>query len=160
MIFAMTPQLSMQLQHVLKNTTTRAEAKAIYLCDRGGNIVAQFAGTEDDPNADTISALAAGAFFAVQELARQIGEDGFHCVFHQGGNLSVYMQSMSMDMLMLVVFGKESNPGLIRLYASQACKAVDKLFAQSDPSGSVGSAAGFGLEFQIDEKAQPFSRSS
>jgi predicted regulator of Ras-like GTPase activity (Roadblock/LC7/MglB family) len=158
MLFTMTPQLSLRIDAILKVVLQRAEGRSVYLCDKGGNIVSRFSQGADDPMADNISALAAGAFFATQELARLIGEGGFQCVLHQGGDLSVYMQSLSNEMLLLVVFGAESNPGLVRLYANQACRSVDALVEEAD-SVFLG-ADTLGMEFEIDEAAQPFSRSS
>lgn len=157
-MFAMTPRLSMQIEAVLRQAVQRAEARSVFLCDKGGNVVAQYATGHEDECADTISALAAGSFFATQELARIIGEGEFHCVFHQGGQSSLYMQSLVREMLMLVVFGKESNPGLVRLYANQAAKTVANLMDQSSRQ-AVSEPAGGGVRFEIDAHAQPFTRS-
>ena len=159
MLTSISPQLSMKIESILSGAVKRAEAKSTYLCDKGGNIVAQYSIGADDARADNISALAAGSFFATQELARLIGEGGFHCVFHQGGDSSVYMQSLNCEMLLLVVFGRESNPGLVRLYISQAAKTVDQVVAAAE-SASIQSPASHGMEFKIDETVQPFTRSS
>jgi predicted regulator of Ras-like GTPase activity (Roadblock/LC7/MglB family) len=158
MLFTMTPRLSEKLECVLKSAVQRAEAKAIYISDRGGNILAVYT-LKAIPQEDNLSALAAGSFFATQELARMIGEGGFECVFHQGTNSSMYMQNLSNDMLMLVVFGTESNPGLIRLYCGQAARTVNGLFAAAEEEGPDPSAQ-FGAMFEIDDSAQPFTRTS
>lgn len=158
MLFAMTSQLSSRIDTILRAVLQRAEGRAVYLCDKGGNIVSRFSQDGNDAMADNISALAAGAFFATQELAKLIGEGGFQCVLHQGGGSSVYMQSLANEMLLLVVFGSDSNPGLVRLYANQACRSMDALMEEDD-SASVATES-LGLEFEIDETVQPFSRSS
>ena len=154
----MTPQLNMKLETVLKAAVRRAEAKCVYVCDRGGNIITQFTPTEL-PLEDNLTALAAGSFYATQEVARMLGESGFQCVFHQGTNSSIYMQGLANDMVLLVVFGNESNPGLIRLYCGQASRVIDQLIASAD-NGSSTSVAGMGLQFEIDDTAQPFSRAN
>ena len=154
----LTPDINRKLETVLQAAVQRSEAKCIYICDRGGNIVAQYTRT-NIPLEDNLSALAAGSFFATQELARLLGEGGFQCVFHQGANASIYMQDLSGDMLMLVVFGKESNPGLIRLYCGQASRIVNKLIAAAE-GAAAQAGAGMGLKFEIDETAQPFSRAT
>lgn len=158
MLLSITPQLCHRIDSILKAALQRAEGRAVYLCDKGGNIITQFSVDGDDDRADNISALAAGSFFATQELARLIGEGGFHCVLHQGGNSSVYMQSLTNEMLLLVVFGSDSNPGLVRLYADQACKTVDAMIDEIENANAPSES--FGLEFEIDEQVQPFSRSS
>jgi len=157
MIFAMTHELSHQLDTVLQGVLDRSEAKAIYLSDKGGNIIAQRSESHY-ANEENMSALAAGSFFATQELARLIGEGGFHCVFHQGGNSSVYMQSLENEMLMLVVFNKESNPGLVRLYSTEAGSTLERLLKDEDQSNQGMPA--LGMEFTIDATAQPFRHKS
>ncbi len=157
MIFTMTIELSLRVERLLQQLLDRAEARAVYLSDKGGNIIAQRTMAEYQ-NEENMSALAAGSFFATQELARLIGEGGFHCVFHQGGNNSVYMQSLEGEMLMLVVFDKESNPGLVRLYANETGRSVERLLAEEDQSNQGLPA--IGMEFEINESAQPFSQSS
>ena len=157
MLFAMTLELASQLDTILRSVLDRAEAKAVYLSDKGGNILAQQSDGQY-PNEENISALAAGSFFATQELARLIGEGGFHCVLHQGGASSVYMQSLEGEMFMLVVFDKESNPGLVRLFANEAGSSVERLF-EAESQSNQGMPA-LGMEFEIDESAQPFSHTS
>jgi predicted regulator of Ras-like GTPase activity (Roadblock/LC7/MglB family) len=157
MIFAMTTELSARVETFLQHVLDRAEARAVYLSDKGGNIIAQRS-LDEYPNEENISALAAGSFFATQELARLIGEGAFHCVFHQGGTTSVYMQSLEGELLMLVVFDKESNPGLVRLYANEAATSVERLLAEADRSNEGMPA--FGMEFEIDDTAQPFRHTS
>ena len=147
----------MKLEAVLQSAVQRAEAKSIYICDRGGNIVSQYT-TITIPLEDNLSALAAGSFFATQELSKLLGEGGFQCVFHQGTNTSIYMQDLANDMLMLVIFGKESNPGLIRLYCGQASRMVDSLIGTASAGAQGGS--GMDIQFEIDETAQPFSRAT
>lgn len=73
MLFTMTSQLSAKLECVLKIAVQRAEAKAIYISDRGGNILAVHT-LKAIPMEDNLSALAAGSFFATPELAKMIGE--------------------------------------------------------------------------------------
>lgn len=157
MIFAMTIELSLRVERLLQSVLDRAEARAVYLSDKGGNIIAQRT-MRTYAHEENMSALAAGSFFATQELARLVGEGGFHCVFHQGGNTSVYMQSLAGEMLMLVVFDRESNPGLVRLYANEIGQSIERLLAEEDRSNQGMPA--IGMEFQIDESAQPFSHSS
>jgi hypothetical protein len=76
-------------------------------------------------------------------------------VFHQGDATSVYMQNTSHDMLLLVVFGKDSNPGLVRLYSSESCQTLDERIAEAD---SAVHAAMPVNGFEIDETKQPFQR--
>ncbi|HNR94756.1 MAG TPA: roadblock/LC7 domain-containing protein [Kiritimatiellia bacterium] len=129
----LTPQLGKKIDEILLNLVVRAEAEAVLLCDRGGNIVAQNT-TERYHQEDNIAALAAGSFYATRELARLIGEPVFRYIFHRGEKTSLYMQTTSIDMLVVVVFGKDSNPGLVKLYGDEACAALEELCAQNAAS--------------------------
>lgn len=163
MLFSMSPQLYVKIDGVLKSTVDRAEAKAVYLCDKGGSIISLHSRVGQFPQEDNMAALAAGSFFATQELARLIGQEGFQCVFHQGHEASIYMQNMTSDMLLLVIFGSDSNAGLVRLYAKQAAKALVKIFEEAEDEAEQGTGqgnGGLGMQFEIDETVQPFFRSS
>lgn len=158
MLFTMTEELNQQFEGVLADLLVRAEGEAVFFCDRGGNIIAQSSAnlyaTEEN-----MAALAAGSFYATRELARLLGEPEFTCVFHQGKNNSVYMQSTEFDMLILVVFGQESNPGLVRLYASDAGKGLDKLMQSAQAKQAV-EGHGANEIFEIDKTKQPFRQAS
>ncbi|MCK5843958.1 MAG: roadblock/LC7 domain-containing protein, partial [Victivallales bacterium] len=104
---------SQEIEAILLDLLVRAEAEAIFLCDKGGNIVAQNT-TEQYAHEENIAALAAGSFYATRELARLIGEPVFRYIFHRGDKTSIYMQNTIKDMLLLVVFGRQSNPGLVK----------------------------------------------
>ena len=161
MLFSMTPQLFSRIDAVLKSTVDRAEAKAVYLCDKGGSIISLYSTVGQFPQEDNMAALAAGSFFATQELARLIGQDAFQCVFHQGQEASVYMQNMTSDMLLLIIFGRDSNAGLVRLYAKQAAKSLTGLLEEAEATAAAEAAAGgTGFQFELDESVQPFFRTS
>jgi predicted regulator of Ras-like GTPase activity (Roadblock/LC7/MglB family) len=155
MIFSMPEELCGKVEAVLADMVGRAEAQSIFLSDKGGNIVAQHVRASQG-HEDNISALAAGSFFATQELARLIGAGNFQRVLHQGTKVSVYMQNLGADMLLLVVFGKESNPGLVRLFADKACERLEQLLSEAGQAAP----AGLGLEFTLNASAEAFQRSS
>lgn len=158
MLFTMTEVLNRQMESVLADLLVRGEGDAVFLCDRGGNILTQSSASLY-AREENIAALAAGSFYATRELARLIGEQEFHCVFHQGATSSVYMQSTEFDLLLLVVFGKESNPGLVRLYATEAGHALDHVVrTATGPEGAAMRPAG--ELFEIDETKQPFRQAS
>jgi len=158
MMFTMTEDLHGAFERILSDLLVRAEAEAVFLCDRGGNIIAQ-SSANTYSREDNMAALAAGSFFATRELARLLGESEFHCVFHQGETNSVYMQQTTFDLLMLVVFGKESNPGLVRLYATEGGRAIDKLMLTTEAAAPQQSNRPQHA-FEIDPTKQPFSRAS
>jgi len=158
MLDGLTQEQSNQVDAILTDLLVRAEAEAVYLCDRGGNILAENTITAYD-NDDNIAALAAGSFFATRELARLVGEPEFKSAFHQGDKKSMYMQNTDNDLLVVVLFGKESNPGITKLFTDKACGALDRyLSVQVTQDTFELSMEGMALE--IDETSQPFRRIS
>jgi predicted regulator of Ras-like GTPase activity (Roadblock/LC7/MglB family) len=155
MLSAMTELLHRNIENILADLLVRSEGEAAFLCDRGGNIMAQSA-TNPYAQEENMAALAAGSFYATRELAKLLGEPEFQCVFHQGDTNSVYMQSTRFDMLVLVIFGSESNPGLVRLYSTECCEALDKLMEKADSEAPAPTASS--PVFEIDETIQPFQQ--
>lgn len=152
---ALTEDVSRQIDKVLSELLERGEAEAVFLCDRGGNIISHRS-VVAYANEENISALAAGSFFATLEMARLLGESRFKSLLHQGEKTSIYMEGMPGDMLIIVVFSKDSNPGLVKLYVKHTCKELEPLnLAVLEPSTTDGSMPKFHLE--IDPNAQPFS---
>ena len=154
MYYSMTRELSKKIETLLSDLLVRAEADAVFLCDRGGNIMAQKT-TEHYVHEENIAALAAGSFFATRELARLIGEPEFKYIFHRGDRTSIYMQHTPLDMLLMVVFGKASNPGIVRLYAEETVRSlaphIEKI---AGPDETVG------LNIEIDRSQEPFKRAT
>ncbi|RKX33057.1 MAG: hypothetical protein DRP22_01190 [Verrucomicrobia bacterium] len=156
MFQALTPEVSGKIDGILQELLVRAEADAVYLCDHAGNIIARQT-CADYSNEDNIAALAAGSFSATHELARLIGQPRFDYVFHRGENLSVYMQRAPSGMILMVMFGTVSNPGLVRVYAEEAIRELKPLLAgMADEARMRESLAG--VEMELDEHAEIFRR--
>lgn len=156
MLQSLTQEVNEKIDAILLDLLVRAEAEAIFLCERGGNILTQQT-TEQYKHEENIAALAAGSFYATRELARLIGEPEFRYIFHRGDKTSVYMQNTANDMLLLVVFGKESNPGLVKLYSDESSRDLGLLMdslADSDQGRQSLAAA----EIEIDDTKEPFKR--
>lgn len=158
MLLAMTEELSHRTEEILAGLLSRSEGESVYLCDRGGNIIAQSSNSLY-PHEENMAALAAGSFFATRELAKLLGEPEFHCVFHQGDRNSVYMQSTTFDMLLLVIFGEASNPGLVRLYATESTEELDALLGDG-PSKTEHQDLMASQLFEIDDTKQAFQRAA
>jgi len=150
MISVVTPEQSERLGQILVGLLARAEAEAAFLCDRGGNILSRQAVQAYDRE-DNIAALASGSFFATRVLAGLLGETEFRHVIHQGATHSIFMQSLGCDLLLLVVFGRDSNPGLVRLYGQEACVDIDRCMAAAGPAPALN-------RFEMDPDQAPFLR--
>ncbi len=100
------------LRNTLQDFLLSAEARYVSVLEESGSILAD-AG-EDVTNVDEIGALANGAFFAVQELARRLGEEACEGLFHQGGGTHFYICPLTPTFFLLTVFGRDSRLGIVR----------------------------------------------
>jgi predicted regulator of Ras-like GTPase activity (Roadblock/LC7/MglB family) len=147
MLQSMSTEQSQQMEALLTGLLVKAEALAVFLCDRGGNILAQHS-AQDYSQEDTIAALASGSFYATRVLAELLGESEFRQCIHQGSSTSMFMQSMRCDMMVLVVFGRESNPGLVKLYCNEVCQEIDRV-SNHEQIVATGDGAGGGHAFEM-----------
>lgn len=156
MIQCLSAEHNQQMENLLVGLLVKAEALAVFLCDRGGNILAQHS-SQNYRQEDTIAALASGSFYATRVLAELLGESEFKQCVHQGSETSMYMQSMACDLMMLVVFGRDSNPGIVKLYSSEVCAEIDRM-AKADKSFGSTPAGVSGRDFEMDASKPLFPR--
>ncbi len=102
-------QLQAQLDHLRK----LAAGRAVVLIDCAGRLLTLVG---DTPQFDmtTFVSLMAADFCATQELARILGEEAFHTVYHQGEEFSLYMTQVTEGTLLAAVFDRGTTLGLVR----------------------------------------------
>ena len=125
------------LDGVLGDFLSKAEADLTVVIDRGGNVISQF-GDISVMDVTIIAALAAGSFAATKELARRIGEIEFNALYHQGNGSHIFMNSVDDDTIMITIFGKRTTVGLVRFYSAATAQAVSQLLKSLDPSAGHG----------------------
>jgi predicted regulator of Ras-like GTPase activity (Roadblock/LC7/MglB family) len=154
--YSITEDQSLALDGAISDLLALAEAESVWLSDTGGNLIA-FRGLEDtaDTASRTIAALAAGSYNATRELAGLLQEREFRAMFHQGAQRGLYMQCLSGDFIVLVVFGAETAVGLVKLYvekmATEIGPVVDAI-AQGNRTGEGSSD----VVFEMREDASVF----
>jgi predicted regulator of Ras-like GTPase activity (Roadblock/LC7/MglB family) len=159
MFSALTEEASKRIDAIIEELLVQVEADSVFLCDRAGNIVAQKTVNEFQ-NAENIGALASGSFFATVEMARLVGEPKFKSLLHQGDKNSIYMEGISSgDLIILVVFSNDSNPGLVKLYTRNACHQLEQFHTSISGEPGVGSRIP-AMKIELDENAAPFVRSA
>lgn len=114
----------MSIEGSLKDYLEKSEARWAALVDRGGNLFAEF-GDTGALDINTLCALAAGSFAATHELAKRLGENEFTALYQEGEGVSILMSSLVYDCLLLTVFDKRTNIGLVRFYAQQTTEALN-----------------------------------
>ena len=156
--YALTEEQSRLLEAAISDLLVLSEADAVFISDQGGNLIVHSAARNDDSSLQTLAALAAGSFCATRELAAMIGEPAFHSIFHQGQHASIYMQSVTPHFLILVIYGKSTTAGLVKLYVEKAGKEIEPVLNRME-SLSIADAIGSDTQtFQIDQNAEVFKK--
>jgi predicted regulator of Ras-like GTPase activity (Roadblock/LC7/MglB family) len=146
--YSVSVEQSERLNTIISDLSVQAEADAVFLTDYSGNILASIE-QDSNRNADNVAALAAGSFSATRELASLIGEPSFYSIYHKGQHASIYMQSVTTDILVFVVFGKGTTVGLVKLYVDKANRELEPILEEM-LGQTIADAGGKAQEFEID----------
>ncbi len=104
-------------------------ARSAMLIDRDGHMVTR-RGEPLNSSLESIAALIAGSFAATREMAKQLGEDEFSVLFHQGARDSIQLQLVGHRTLFAIVFDERTNLGLVRFYAKESARHLEALFGE------------------------------
>lgn len=123
-------------------------ARCALLIDKEGHLVTR-RGESVGSSVESISALIAGSFAATKEMARQLGEDEFSILFHQGARDSIQLQLVGDRTLLAVLFDQRTNLGLVRFYSQEASRQLAAIFADM-AARPVQADSGLSKNFQQD----------
>lgn len=103
-----------QLQEVIEQLVRDALAKAIFIVDPDGQLIAA---TGETGGIDTtgLASLVAGATAATGGLAAMVGEEEFPVHFHEGRDIHLHISLIRSQLILVVIFDERSNQGLVRL---------------------------------------------
>lgn len=104
-----------------------ANAKAVFLVDRNGQLVAE-AGELKGIDTTSLSSLVAGNIAATGGLAKVIGEEEFPTHFHQGERDNVHITMVAQRIIMVVIFDERSSLGLVRLRVKKVGQRLSLIF--------------------------------
>ncbi len=143
---SLTPQLVLfeedhkKLVAVSERLTHDANAKAVFLIDKNGQLVTE-AGELKGIDTTSLSSLVAGNVAATTGLAKVIGEPDFPIHFHQGERDNVHITTVAQRVILVVIFDERSSLGLVRLRVKKAGQKLSEIFdqifkrAESDEEG-------------------------
>ena len=152
MVSVLTPEHGRLLKRVVADLLVQADATAVLLTDIGGNVVAQ-APERDEPEIQTIAALAAGSFAATRQLALLSGEQTFQSICHEGEATSIYAHCVT-EFLLLVVFQKNTTLGLVKLFARKAAQELESTLAAVNRATL---SAYQREQFELEDRAEVFA---
>ncbi|MCE9595856.1 MAG: roadblock/LC7 domain-containing protein [Planctomycetes bacterium] len=127
-------------------------ARSAFLIDRDGHLVTR-RGEPMAQSLESISALIAGSFAATREMARQMGENEFTVLFHQGARDSIQLQLVGERTLLAIVFDQRTNLGLVRFYAKEAARRLEGVFTEMAVRPASKEQPGLSSNFSEDAAA-------
>lgn len=104
----------------LKTLHVNTGAWCVLLISSGGYPVG-VVGQTTNLDVDTVSALVAANFMAATELANLLGSDAsiFKSSYHEGDSYNIYSYDVNGELLLVVIFGAGSKPGVVWFYTKQ-----------------------------------------
>jgi len=132
---SLTPQLVLfeedhkQILEVAERLVNDANAKAVFLVDKNGQLVGE-AGELAGIDTTSLASLVAGNIAASGGLAKLIGEDEFPVHFHQGERDNVHITLVAQRIILVVIFDDRSSLGLVRLRVKKTQKRLAEVFDQ------------------------------
>ncbi len=119
-----------------------SNAKAVFLVDRNGQLMAATGETEH-LDTTSLASLTAGNIAATGGLAKLIGEKEFSILFHEGEKDNIHISIVADRVILVVIFDHRSSLGLVRLRVKKASDALGGVFGElTRKSASVGSRGG------------------
>jgi len=144
-----------RINRVLEEFLKLSGAKCNILIDKEGHAVTQV-GQTTSVNIDTLSALVAASFAATREMAKLLGEEEFTILSHQGKKDHIQLTLIADRCILTTTFDEKTTVGMVRLYAGEAAKKLNALFAEiadrkESPAESIGEEFGQAARGALDE---------
>ena len=114
---------------VLDRLLELASARQALLVDVEGHLITTRGATTVGLNVENVSALVAGTFAATKATAKQLGQDEFSVLFHQGEKDSIQLTLIDDRMLLAIIFDQSTTIGMVRVYATETARKVSELFS-------------------------------
>jgi predicted regulator of Ras-like GTPase activity (Roadblock/LC7/MglB family) len=87
---------------------------------------------EDHPDTLSLASLAASSFAATQQLAEVLHEREFTLLFHEGRESNLHVAQVTDQVLLVIMFGRNTQVGKVRLYTNRAVEVLKPLFETAE----------------------------
>lgn len=112
----------------LRRLYHQANAKAVFLVDKNGQLIAS-AGETRDLDTTSLASLTAGNIAATGGIARLLGEKEFTILFHEGEKDNIHISLIGQRIILVVIFDNRSSLGLVRLRVKKVSETLAKIFS-------------------------------
>ncbi len=147
------------MNSVLDELLRSSNSRSVLLIDSTGQLITNV-GCDPDFDVVSFASLCAADFQANNQLARLIGEKDFSTLYHQGIEDSMYLARIVREVILVVLFDRNTTLGLVRLRVKRGVEELsaiverlyEKLEYRNEEYDDPLDAAGFAdsLESEID----------
>lgn len=118
------------LQRRVRAFAEATHAQQVILLEDSGHVLTATGAIQQDDVA--LGALLAGLFGSARQLAEIVGESDFRAMFQQGAQTSIYTMLIGERWLLVTVFGRQAQIGLVRMLAVEAAADLAELLAATE----------------------------
>jgi predicted regulator of Ras-like GTPase activity (Roadblock/LC7/MglB family) len=115
-----------RLKGILSQTQKDLGADLVMLIDRSGQQIAT-EGPGGDIDQTALASLAAANIAATNGMANLVGEPCFSTLYHQGSRRSIHISEVSKSLALVLVFGQNMAPGMVRWRVRQVAASLDEV---------------------------------
>jgi predicted regulator of Ras-like GTPase activity (Roadblock/LC7/MglB family) len=116
-----------KIKENLEKLCRETKASYVLLIDKAGQLITS-AGDTSSLDIPSFATLSAADFAATSNLADLIGEHDFSTLFHQGKARSIYVSLIANQVILAVIFPRETTLGLIRIKVKKASADLERFF--------------------------------
>ncbi|MBI4822130.1 MAG: roadblock/LC7 domain-containing protein [Deltaproteobacteria bacterium] len=128
-----------QISQICEALCKDANARVVFVIDKNGQLLAA-SGEADRFDSTSLASLVAGEMAATGGIAKLIGEKDFSVLFHEGTKDNLHITLVGGRVILVVIFDKRSNLGLVRLrvkrHGDELGKVFDELLKRSQIPGA------------------------
>jgi predicted regulator of Ras-like GTPase activity (Roadblock/LC7/MglB family) len=117
----------LNISSVLNKLLVEANAKAIFLVDKDGQLISS-TGDTDQMDTTSLASLTAGNIAATGGLAKLLGEKEFSVLFHEGEKDNLHISLVASRVILVVIFDQRSSLGLVRLRVRKWNEELENIF--------------------------------
>ena len=132
LIFPAIPGGRATLRDVLTAHCTASDTAYAALLEESGFLYADAGDSRLRDHGET-AALAVGAYHAMREVARRLGESEFEGIAHEGAVRHFFISPVDGRYMLLSVFGSDTRLALVRASARRAAAALRELLLHGAP---------------------------
>ena len=117
------------IRNILNDLKENTGAEIIFITDSEGHCIAS-TGEMEDSRLNSISSLIAGSIAAVNSIAQMLNIEKFGTILTESVVKSLHISLINEKTMLIVMFDKNSNLGIIRLRVKTATQELEKIFVK------------------------------